>query len=82
MRPSCGRHAETMLALGDVLDNEVWNAVLDKTILRKAKAEFAQCKPMLEVLNGGKASQTSGTSLFAAVQKKEKKDKATVKVAL
>ena len=51
----------------------------DKTILRKAKAEFAQYKPMLEVLNGGKASQTSGTSLFAAVQKKEKKDKAAVK---
>ena len=36
---------------------------------------------MLEVLNGGKASQTSGTSLFAAVQKKEKKDKGTVKAA-
>ena len=36
---------------------------------------------MLEVLNGRKASQTSGTSLFAAVQKKEKKDKATVEAA-
>ena len=75
------RHAETMPALGDVLDNEVWNAVLDKTILRKAKAEFVQYKPMLEVLNGGKDSQTSGTSLFAAVQKKEKKYKGIVKAA-
>jgi len=72
------RHAETMLALGVVLEDEVWPAVLNKTILEKAKTEFAEYKPMLEVLNGGKATQTAGKSLFALARKKDKKDRDAV----
>ncbi len=75
------RHAETMLALGAVLEDPVWSAVLNQTILEKAKTEFAEYKPMLEVLNGGKATQTAGKSLFALVRKKDKKEKEAVKDA-
>ena len=42
--------------------------------MEKAKAELAVYKPMLEVLNGGKATQTAGRSLFALAQKKDKKE--------
>ena len=72
------RHAETMLELGVVLENDVWPAVLNATILEKAKKEFAEYKPMLEVLNGGKATQTAGKSLFALARKKDKKDREAV----
>ena len=72
------RHAETMLELGVVLENDVWPAVLNATILEKAKREFAEYKPMLEVLNGGKATQTAGKSLFALARKKDKKDRDAV----
>ena len=75
------RHAETMLALGAVLEDAVWPAVLNKTILEKVKTEFAEHKPMLEVLNGGKATQTAGKSLFALVRKGDKKDKDAVNAA-
>jgi hypothetical protein len=75
------RHAETMLALGAVLEEGVWDAVLDATILAKVKGEFAEYKPMLEVLNGGKASQTHSKSLFVVTQKKDKKAKDAVKQA-
>ena len=77
------RHAETMLTCGEVLDQNVWDAMLDATILAKVKAEFAEYKPMLQVLNGGKATQTSiaGGSLFSLSKKKDKKDQAAVKDA-
>ncbi len=54
-----------MLALGVVLEHEVWPAVLNQTIWEKAKAEFAVYKPML----------------VAIVQKKDKKEKEAVKDA-
>ena len=77
------RHAETMLALGEVLEQNVWDSILNKAIFAKVKEEFAQYKPMLQVLNGGKATQTSiaGGSLFSLSKKKNKKEQVAVKEA-
>ena len=76
------RHAETMLALGEVLEQPVWNQLLDKAIFAKVKDEFTQYKPMLQILNGGKATQSiGGGSLFSLSQKKTKKEATAVKDA-
>ena len=76
------RHAETMLAFGQVLEDDVWASIINKPILDKVKAEFNSMKSDLEVLNGGKASQKVGSgSLFDLSRKKEKRDPMLVKEA-
>ena len=65
------RAAETLLAMGAALDQPVFKQVCQKDILAKALREFQTLKPHLEVLNGGKASQTTktSTSLWAQAAK-------------
>lgn len=65
------RAAETMLAMGAALEQPVFTQVCQKAILDKALKEFADLKPHLLVLNGGKASQTTktSTSLWAQAAK-------------
>ena len=57
------RNAESMLALGAVLKEPLWDKVIEKTILDKARAEFGSMQPHLEVLNGAFAFR-SLRSLF------------------
>ena len=75
------RAAESMLAFGDVLKEPLWDKVIEKTILQKARTEFSTMKPHLEVLNGGKAVRQQGKSLFAMTQKVASKDKGAVETA-
>ena len=75
------RNAESMLSLGAVLKEPLWDKVIEKTILDKARAEFGSMQPHLEVLNGGHLKGQKGKSLFALAQKVPVKDKVAVENA-
>ena len=69
------RHAETMIAFGEVLKESVFEQIMQTPILEKVRAEFDQYMPMLEVLNGGKTSQANSKSFMTMCKKTIKKDK-------
>ncbi len=68
------RHAESMLAFGDVLKEPLLEKLLQKSILDKVREEFAKHEGALTILNGGKTSGGNSKSFMTMCQESIKKN--------
>ena len=75
------RNAETMLAFGDVLANDVLDKIVKPEILLKVRTEYTAIQPSLVILNGGKTSGGNSKSFQTLCKAEVKKEEALVQEA-
>ena len=76
------RNAETMIAFGDVLGNEVLEKIVNPEILLKVRTEYKAIQPSLVILNGGKTSGGNSKSFQTLCTAEVKKEEALVQEAV
>ena len=75
------RNAETMVAFGDVLANDVLDKIVKPEILLKVRTEYKAIQPSLVILNGGKTSGGNSKSFQTLCTAEVKKEEALVREA-